>query len=319
MSSILILNSSVYTIFPIQYQSLWNMYKTSLDLLWRPEEIHLAQDVSDWNKLNSNEQHFISFILAFFAASDGLVMENLATRFFGEVQISEARSFYAIQIAMENIHSETYSILIDTLIQNNEKKMKLFHAIETVPCIQKKAEWVKTWLATDADFATRLVAFACVEGIFFSGAFCSIFWLKQRGIMPGLTFSNELISRDEALHCEFAVELLKYLEKPKADTVNKIVQEAVAIEHEFICEALPCRLIGINADLMKQYIEFVANRLLQQLGYDKLYNATNPFPWMETISLQNKSNFFEKTVSEYSLANTEGKETVFTEILSETF
>jgi ribonucleoside-diphosphate reductase subunit M2 len=244
-------------------------------------------------------------ILAFFAASDGIVLENLASRFMNDVQVAEARAFYGFQIAMENIHSQTYSLLIETYIKNKEEKYKLFNAIENFPCIKKKSDWAQKWIRDNrSSFATRLIAFACVEGIFFSGAFCSIYWLKKRGLMPGLTFSNELISRDEALHCEFAVLLYsKLLKKVDKARVYEIIKEAVSIETEFICEALPCRLIGMNSDLMTQYIQFVADRLCLQLGYKKIYNVSNPFDFMELISLEGKTNFFERKISEYSLAN----------------
>jgi ribonucleoside-diphosphate reductase subunit M2 len=251
--------------------------------------------------------------LAFFAASDGIVLENLASRFMNDVQVSEARAFYGFQIAMENIHSETYSLLIETYIKDKEEKHKLFNAIEHFPCIKKKSDWAQKWINDNrSSFATRLVAFACIEGIFFSGAFCSIYWLKKRGLMPGLTFSNELISRDEALHCEFAVLLYsKLLKKVDKARIHDIIKEAVDIEVEFICEALPCKLIGMNADLMTQYIKFVADRLAVQLGYKKIYNVENCFPWMELISLESKTNFFEKRVSEYALATVTGKENAF--------
>jgi len=294
-----------FVMFPIQHDDIWKMYEKQVDCFWRPQEIDLTKDIGHWNALNEDERTFISMILAFFAASDGIVLENLATRFMGDVQISEARAFYGFQIAMENIHSHTYSLLIETLIHNSEEKDKLFRAIETYPCIQKKAEWAKKWIHDNrSSFASRLIAFACIEGIFFSGAFCSIFWLKKRGIMPGLTFSNELISRDEALHTEFAVLLYsKLTKKLNKNRIYEIVKEAVDIEIEFICEALPCRLIGMNAQNMTQYIQFVADRLCLQLGYDKIYNAVNPFDFMELISIESKTNFFEKRVSEYALAN----------------
>ena len=252
-------------------------------------------------------------ILAFFAASDGIVLENLATRFMGDVQVSEARAFYGFQIAMENIHSQCYSLLIDTYIKDEENKERLFNAIDTFPCIKKKADWAKKWIADNrSSFATRLVAFACIEGIFFSGAFCSIFWLKKRGLMPGLTFSNELISRDEALHTEFAILLYTKLQKKiNKSRIYEIVREAVEIETEFICEALPCRIIGMNSDLMTQYIQFVADRLCLQLGYDKIYGTANPFPFMELISLESKTNFFEKRVADYALATKDKDEDIF--------
>ena len=294
-----------FVMFPIKHNDIWEMYKKQVDCFWRAEEIDLTKDVSNWESLNSDEKHFISMILAFFAASDGIVLENLASRFMSEVQVSEARAFYGFQIAMENIHSETYSLLIETYIKNSEEKHKLFNAIENYPCIKKKSDWAQKWIHDNrSSFATRLIAFACVEGIFFSGAFCSIYWLKKRGLMPGLTFSNELISRDEALHCEFAVLLYsKLIKKMNKSRVHEIIKEAVEIETEFICEALPCRLIGMNSQIMTQYIQFVADRLCLQLGYDKIYNVTNCFSWMELISLEGKTNFFERKVGEYGLAN----------------
>ena len=302
-----------FVMFPIKYDDIWAMYKKQVDCFWRPEEIDLSKDLDDWAKLNDDEKHFISMILAFFAASDGIVLENLAQRFMSDVQISEARAFYGFQIAMENIHSHTYSLLIETYIKDNEEKNKFFNAIENYPCIKKKSDWAQKWIHDNrSSFATRLVAFACIEAIFFSGAFSSIFWLKKRGLMPGLTFSNELISRDEALHCEFAILLYSKLEKklPKAK-IHDIIKECVEIETEFICEALPCRLIGMNSELMGQYIQFVADRLCVQLGYPKIYNALNPFPFMELISLEGKTNFFERVVSEYALANVTKTETDF--------
>ena len=294
-----------FVMFPIKYQDIWDMYQKQVDCFWRPEEIDLTKDLAHWESLNKDEQYFISMILAFFAASDGIVLENLASRFMNEIQVSEARAFYGFQIAMENIHSHTYSNLIETYIKDKEEKSKLFNAISNYPCIKKKSDWAQKWIHDNrSSFATRLVAFACVEGIFFSGAFCSIFWLKKRGLMPGLTFSNELISRDEALHCEFAILLYnKLLKKIDKSRIHEIIKEAVEIETEFICDALPCRLIGMNSDLMTQYIKFVADRLVVQLGYKKIYNVSNPFDFMELISLEGKSNFFERTVSEYSLAN----------------
>ena len=294
-----------FVMFPIKYDDIWAMYKKQVDCFWRPEEIDLSKDLDDWAKLNADEKHFISMILAFFAASDGIVLENLAQRFMSDVQISEARAFYGFQIAMENIHSESYSLLIETYIKDKEQKHKLFNAIENYPCIKKKSDWAQKWIHDNrSSFATRLVAFACIEGIFFSGAFCSIFWLKKRGLMPGLTFSNELISRDEALHCEFAILLYSKLEKklPKAK-IHDIIKECVEIEIEFICNALPCRLIGMNSDLMGQYIQFVADRLCVQLGYPKIYNVANSLDYMELISLESKTNFFEKRLGEYALAN----------------
>jgi ribonucleotide reductase beta subunit family protein with ferritin-like domain len=299
-----------YVLFPIQDEDIWKMYKKQVDCFWRPEEIDLTKDITDWNKLNSDEKHFISMVLAFFAGSDGIVMENLAVRFMNEVQLPEAKSFYSFQIAMENIHSNTYSLLIETYIKNEEQKSDLFQAIQKFPCIEKKATWAINWIGNyDVDFATRLIAFACIEGIFFSGSFCSIFWLKKRGLMPGLTFSNELISRDEALHTEFAVLLYSKLSnKISQEKITEIVKDAVEIEIEFICDALPCKLIGMNSTLMSQYIKFVADRLCLQLGNFKIYNVSNPFDFMEMISLEGKTNFFEKRVGEYALANKSNKE-----------
>jgi ribonucleoside-diphosphate reductase subunit M2 len=294
-----------FVMFPIKHDDIWKMYQKQVDCFWRPEEIDLSKDGKDWESLNQDEQYFISMILAFFAASDGIVLENLAMRFMSDVQLSEARAFYGFQIAMENIHSHTYSLLIETYIKNSTEKNRLFNAIENFPCIKKKSDWTQKWIHDNrSSFATRLVAFACVEGIFFSGAFCSIYWLKKRGLMPGLTFSNELISRDEALHCEFAILLYSKLQKKVSkNRIHEIIKEAVEIETEFICEALPCRLIGMNSLMMTQYIQFMADRLSVQLGYDKIYNVTNPFDWMLLISLDGKSNFFEKRVSDYALAN----------------
>ena len=306
-------DESRYVMFPIQDQSIWDMYKKQVDCFWRAEEIDLSKDLASWETLTDDEKYFIKMIIAFFAASDGIVLENLGIRFMSEVQLSEARAFYGFQIAMENIHSEVYSLLIDTYVKDETEKDSLFNAIENFPCIRKKADWAIKWINDKrSSFATRLIAFACVEGIFFSGAFCSIYWLKKRGKMPGLTFSNELISRDEALHTEFAVLLYSKLAKklPKKKVVE-MIQEAEEIEKEFICEALPCRLISMNSKLMSQYIEFVADRLLVQLGYDKVYNATCPFDFMEQISVEGKTNFFEKRVGEYALANKEKDETTF--------
>jgi ribonucleoside-diphosphate reductase subunit M2 len=294
-----------FVMFPIKHDDIWKMYKKQVDCFWRAEELDLSKDLAHWDGLSSDEKHFIKMILAFFAASDGIVLENLAMRFMNDVQLSEARAFYGFQIAMENIHSESYSLLIETYVKDKEEKQQLFNAITTYPCIKKKADWAQKWIHDNrSSFATRLVAFACVEGIFFSGAFCSIFWLKKRGLMPGLTFSNELISRDEALHCEFAVllhsKLVKQISKSR---LHEIIKEAVEIEIEFICEALPCRLIGMNSQLMSQYIQFVADRLCLQLGHDKIYNVSNPFDFMELISLESKVNFFEKHQDAYALAN----------------
>jgi ribonucleoside-diphosphate reductase subunit M2 len=302
-----------FVMFPIKYQDIWEMYKKQIDCFWRAEEIDLSKDISHWNGLESNEKFFISMILAFFAASDGIVLENLASRFMKEVQVAEARAFYGFQIAMENIHSHTYSLLIETYIKDNEEKDKFFNAISHFPCIKKKSDWAQKWIHDQkSSFATRLIAFACVEGIFFSGAFCSIFWLKKRGLMPGLTFSNELISRDEALHCEFAVLLYSKLNIQLSQRqVQEIISEAVEIETEFICDALPCRLIGMNSELMSQYIKFVADRLCLQLGYNKIYKVTNPFSWMELISLESKTSFFEKRNDAYALANKTNKNEAF--------
>ena len=306
-------DDSRFVMFPIKHDDVWSMYKKQVDCFWRAEEVDLSKDMASWEKLNEDEKHFIKHVIAFFAASDGIVLENLGMRFMSEVQTSEARAFYGFQIAMENIHSEMYSLLIDTYIKDKQEKDRLFTALEHFPCIQKKGDWAIKWIKDKrSSFATRLVAFACVEGIFFSGAFCSIYWLKKRGLMPGLTFSNELISRDEALHTEFAVLLFnKLLRKPSKKKVTEIVQEAVEIEKEFICEALPCRLVGMNSRMMSQYIEFVADRLLVQLGCDKVYDAPNPFDFMEMISIEGKTNFFEKRVGEYALANKERDDTVF--------
>lgn len=308
LEPILTPNDSRFVMFPIEHQDIWKMYQKQVDCFWRPEEIDLSKDLTHWQKtLEKDEKYFISMILAFFAASDGIVLENLATRFMSEVQISEARAFYGFQIAMENIHSHTYSNLIETLIREPEQKSLLFNALENFECIKKKADWAQKWIHDKrSDFATRLIAFACVEGIFFSGAFCSIYWLKKRGLMPGLTFSNELISRDEALHCEFAILLYsKLLKKLKRKKVEEIIKEAVEIEIEFICEALPCRLIGMNSQMMTQYIKFCADRLLVQLGYNKVYEVANPFDFMEMISLERKTNMFEGRIAEYSLADTQ--------------
>jgi ribonucleotide reductase beta subunit family protein with ferritin-like domain len=288
------------------------MYKKALESFWRAEEVDLSKDLKDWDSLNADEKHFISMILAFFAASDGIVLENLGVRFMTDVKISEARAFYGFQIAMENIHSEMYSLLIDTYIKNKNKKDELFHALDNFECIKKKADWAMKWINQEDSFAERLVAFAAVEGIFFSGAFCSIYWLKKRGLMPGLTFSNELISRDEALHTEFAVLLYsKLASKLSQERIYEIITEAVEIEKEFITDALPCRLIGMNAKLMKEYIEFVADRLFVQMGYEKYYKTANPFSFMELISLEGKTNFFEKRVGEYALATKTKTENVF--------
>ena len=293
-------NKDRFVIFPIQHNDIWQYYKKHEASFWTAEEVDLHADLVDWaDKLNDDERYFIKHVLAFFAASDGIVNENLAENFLHEVQYTEARFFYGFQIAMENIHSETYSLLIDTLIKDPMEKDKLFHAVDTLDCVKRKADWALRWI-DKGGFAERLVAFAAVEGIFFSGSFCSIFWLKKRGLMPGLTFSNELISRDEGLHCEFACLLYSMLNtKLSQEAVYGIITDAVEIEKEFISEALPVKLIGMNADLMKQYIEFVADRWLDELGYPKKYGASNPFDFMEMISLEGKTNFFEKRVGDY--------------------
>lgn len=302
-------NKDRFVLFPIKQKDIWEMYKKAEASFWTAEEIDLASDLTDWNnKLNDNERHFIKHVLAFFAASDGIVNENLAVNFLNEVQSPEARCFYGFQVMMENIHSETYSLLIDTYIKDPAEKDKLFHAIDTVPCVGKKADWALRWI-NNGNFAERLIAFAAVEGIFFSGSFCSIFWLKKRGLMPGLSFSNELISRDEGLHCDFACLLYTQYIKNKmpVEQITKIITDAVAIEKEFVSDAIPVKLIGMNSDLMCQYIEFVADRLLVALGCPKFYNAANPFDFMEMISLQGKTNFFEKRVAEYQKAGVMGK------------
>jgi ribonucleoside-diphosphate reductase beta chain len=300
-------NKDRFVLFPIKHNEIWEMYKKAEASFWTAEEIDLGPDQGDWeNKLNDDERHFIKHVLAFFAASDGIVNENLAVNFMNEVQYPEARCFYGFQIMMENIHSETYSLLIDTYIKDNKEKDKLLHSIDTLPCVGKKADWAIKWIG-NGSFAERLIAFAAVEGIFFSGSFCSLFWLKKRGLMPGLTFSNELISRDEGLHCDFACLLYSQLEnKLPVEKVTAIITNAVEIEKDFVSDALPVRLIGMNADMMCQYIEFVADRLLVALGCPKAYNATNPFDFMELISLQGKTNFFEKRVAEYQKAGVTG-------------
>jgi len=298
-------DDSRYVMFPIKDNDIWKMYKKSVDSFWVPQEVDLSKDLGDWEKLSPDEKHFISMVLAFFAASDGLVLENLAQRFMGDVQLAEARAFYGFQIAIENIHSEMYSILIDTYVRDDAEKTKLFQALEHYPCIAKKGNWAKKWINDNrSSFAARLVAFAVIEGLFFSSSFACIYWIKKRGLMAGLTFSNELISRDEALHTEFAVLLYSKLErKLNKSRIYEIIKEAVEIEKEFITEAIPCRMIGMNSKLMTQYIEFVADRLCLQLGYDKIYNSANPFDFMELISIETKVNFFERTNSEYALAN----------------
>ena len=302
-----------YVMFPIQDEDVWKMYKKQVDCFWRAEEVDLSKDLMDWAKLTDDEKYFISMVLAFFAASDGIVLENLAVRFMSDIQLSEARAFYGFQIAMENIHSEMYSILIDTFIQDNAQRTKLFQATQNFPCITKKADWAIKWMDdSESNFATRLIAFACVEGIFFSSSFASIYWIKKRGLMPGLTFSNELISRDEALHTEFAILIYNKLrQKLDQSQIHNIITEAVEIEKVFITESLPCRLIGMNAKLMRQYIEFVGDRLAVQLGCEKIYGTNNPFDFMELISIDTKVNFFERTNSAYALANKEIDDNVF--------
>jgi ribonucleoside-diphosphate reductase beta chain len=310
MEPILADNKDRFVIFPIKHDDIWQFYKQAEASFWTAEEVDLHPDMSDWqNKLNDEERFFISHILAFFAASDGIVNENLAINFLQEVQYPEARCFYGFQIMIENIHSEMYSLLIDTYIKDNKEKDHLLRAVDTIPCVQKKAEWALRWIQKGS-FAERLIAFAAVEGIFFSGSFCSIFWLKKRGLMPGLTFSNELISRDEGLHCDFACLLYQnhIVEQLPEETVKDIIRHAVEIEKEFVSDALPVRLIGMNAELMCQYIEFVADRLLLALGCGKVWNATNPFDFMEMISLQGKTNFFERRVGEYAKSGVANKD-----------
>ena len=301
-------NPNRFVLFPIQHGDIWEFYKKSEASFWTAEELDLSQDATDWAKLNNNEKHFVSHVLAFFAASDGIVNENLAMNFFNEVQYPEAKCFYGFQIMMENIHSETYSLLIDTYIRDPKEKDKLFNALQTMPCVSKKGEWALQWI-NSPNFTERLVAFCAVEGIFFSGSFCSIFWLKKRGLMPGLSFSNELISRDEGMHCEFACLLYRNHIKNKLsqERVYQIITDAVRIEQEFVTDSLPVDLIGMNAKLMSQYIEYVADRWLGELGYPKFYGSQNPFDFMELISLQNKTNFFEKRVAEYQKAGVMGE------------
>jgi ribonucleoside-diphosphate reductase beta chain len=295
-------NKDRFVLFPIKYDKIWAMYKQSVNSFWTAEEVDLSADQKDWEKLSDGERHFITNVLAFFAASDGIVNENLAVNMMNAVQLPEARCFYGFQIMIENIHSEMYSLLIDTYVKDPAEKHRLFNALETVPCVTKKAEWALRWIE-NGSFAERLVAFAAVEGIFFSGSFCSIFWLKKRGLMPGLATSNEFISRDEGMHCDFACLLYGMLEhKLTEQQVVDLIKSAVEIEQEFVTDALPVALIGMNAKLMSQYIEFVADRLLNSLGYNKIYNSENPFDFMETISLEGKTNFFEKRVSEYTKA-----------------
>jgi len=297
-------NPSKYVLFPIEHDDIWQFYKKSEASFWTAEEIDLHQDISDWaNKLTDDERHFIKHVLAFFAASDGIVNENLAENMVNQVEYTEAKFFYGFQIMMENIHSETYSLLIDTYISDNKDKDYLFNAVENMDCVKKKADWALRWI-DEGNFIENLIAFAAVEGIFFSGSFCSIFWLKKRGLMPGLTFSNELISRDEGMHCDFACLLYNdhIQNKLPKETIEKMITDAVEIEKEFVSDALPVRLIGMNSDMMCQYIEFVADRLLATLGNPRVYNVENPFPWMDMISLQGKTNFFEKRVGDYQKA-----------------
>lgn len=293
-----------FVLFPIRYHSIWDMYKKAKSAFWTAEELDLSKDLNDWEKLTENEQFFIKNVLAFFAASDGIVNENLAMRFMNEVKVPEAKAFYGFQVAMENIHAETYSLLIDTFIKNTDEKNLLFRATQTIPCVEKKAKWALKWIESKASFAVRLIAFACVEGIFFSGSFCAIFWLKERGVMPGLCMSNEFISRDESLHTDFAVLLLGLLsEKVPQEVVHQLVKEAVDIEADFITKSIPCKLLGMNSDMMTQYIHYVADRLLVQMGYTKMYSANNPFHFMERICLDGKVNFFEQRESSYAKAS----------------
>ena len=298
-------NKNRHVLFPIKHHNFWKQYKNAVSTFWTPEEIDLTKDRADWDTLKKDEQHFIKYVLAFFAASDGIVMENLAQRFMNDIEIPEVRAFYAYQLFIEEVHSETYSLLIDTYIQDEVEKNMLFEAVNHFPCITKKANWALRWITdTNTSYQKRLVAFAAVEGIFFSGSFCAIYWLKKRGLMPGLTFSNELISRDEGMHTDFAVSLYNSMKsRLTSEELSEIIVDAVAIEKEFICEALPCSLIGMNSDLMTQYIEYVADRLVVQLGYPKIWDTENPFDFMEMISLRPKSNFFEVRVGEYIKAN----------------
>jgi ribonucleoside-diphosphate reductase beta chain len=307
-------NPDRFVLFPIKYDRIWNEYKKSVACFWTTEEIDLSQDLVDWEKLSHDEKHFVKHVLAFFAASDGIVNENLVLNFMREVTVPEARCFYGFQVAIENIHAETYSLLIDTLIKDPKEKDFLFNALKNLDCVSKKGNWAMRWIENAPTFAHRLIAFAAVEGIFFSGSFCSIFWLKKRGLMPGLSFSNELISRDEGMHCDFACLLYSMLEnKLDPSEVTAIITEAVVFEKEFVTDALPVSLIGMNATLMTEYIECVADRLLSQLGCDKVYGTPNPFPWMDMISIQGKTNFFEKRVSDYQKAGvmTSREEQVF--------
>lgn len=318
MEQLLIPDESRFVVLPIQHHDIWNMYKKAIASFWVAEEIDLSKDLTDWLKLNTDEKYFISMILAFFAGADGMVNENLTFRFYNDIQNSEARLFYGFQVAMEGIHQEVYANLIDTYIKDTTEKHRLFNAIQEFDIIRQKANFCYKYMNSDESFAVRLVAFACVEGIMFSGAFCAIYWFKKRGLLKGLTFSNELISRDEALHTEFAILLYnKLVNRLSKEKFNCLIREAVEIEVNFICGALPCRLIGMNSILMTQYIYFVADRIAVQMGYDKIYNVSNPFDWMELISIQSKSNFFENKVSEYALANREKTTDIFD--LSATF
>ena len=298
-------SSSRFVLFPIKYHDIYEEYKKAEGSFWTSNEIDLSKDLTDWENLNEKEQNFIKNVIGFFAGSDGIIMENLAVRFMNEIEIPEVRAFYSYQIFNENVHSETYSLLIDTYIKDNEEKIKIFNSIENMPCVGKKAKWAYKWIENkEVNFATRLIAFAIVEGVFFSGSFCAIYWLKKRGLMPGLTFSNELISKDEGTHCYFACLLYSYIKnKLKPEIIYDIIKEAVEIEKEFITESIPCALIGMNAEMMKTYIEFVSDRLLVQLGYEKIWNSSNPFDFMELISLRPKANFFELRVGEYAKSN----------------
>jgi len=312
MESLLTPDDERFVVLPVKYNDLYKMYKNAVACFWVAEEIDLSKDLNDWLKMTADEKYFISHILAFFACMDGLVNENIAIRFFNEVQNSEARLFYGFQIAIEGIHQEVYATLIDTYISNKEEKTKLLNAINNFPCVKKKADWVKEHIQSSESFAERLVAFICVEGIHFSGAFCAIYWFRTKNLLQGLCFSNELISRDEALHTEFGIALYKKLDnKLSQDKLHSIIKEAVNIETEFICEALPCRLLGMNSDMMTRYIQFVADRVCLQLGYDKIWNVPCPFSYMEAISIERKSNFFECRVSEYALATKDMNENIF--------
>ena len=304
MEDILINTDKRFVLFPILHEDIWTMYKKHVASFWTTEEIDLTNDLRDWEKLSNDEQKYIKYVLAFFAASDGIIVENLAQKFCNEVQYPEARAFYSFQSAMEQIHSETYSLLIDTYIKSTEEKKFLFNAINNIPIVRKKADWALKWINSDNNFSERLIGFVIVEGLFFSASFCAIYWLKKRGLMPGLTFSNELISRDEGLHCNFGCLIYSKLSnKLSSENIYNMIKEAIEIEKEFVSESLPVELIGMNSKLMIQYIEFIADRLLIQLGYEKLYNVLNPFEWMDMISLQGKTNFFEKRVGEYQKAN----------------